>query len=91
MEKVRKHFIFEGYVQGVGFRFRAQRAAESRGISGWVRNCYDGSVEMEAEGDPNDIEDMLTALQKNQWAAIESIHERDIPLKNTSSFSIRDY
>lgn len=91
MEKVRKHFIFEGYVQGVGFRFRAQRAAESRGISGWVRNCYDGSVEMEAEGDPNDIEDMLTALQKNQWASIESIHERDIPLKNTSSFSIRDY
>lgn len=91
MEKVRKHFIFEGYVQGVGFRFRAQRAAESRGISGWVRNCYDGSVEMEAEGDPKDIEDMLAALEKNQWAAIESIHERDIPLKNTSSFSIRDY
>ena len=91
MEKVRKHFIFEGYVQGVGFRFRAQRAAESRGISGWVRNCYDGSVEMEAEGDPKDIEDMLAALEKNQWAAIESIHERDIPLKNTSSFSLRDY
>lgn len=91
MKKVRKHFIFEGYVQGVGFRFRAQRAAESRGISGWVRNCYDGSVEMEAEGDPKDIEDMLAALEKNQWAAIESIHERDIPLKNTSSFSIRDY
>ena len=91
MEKVRKHFIFQGYVQGVGFRYRAYHAAVSRGISGWVRNCYDGSVEMEAEGNPRDIEDMLVALERNQWASIESISERDIPLKHSSSFSIRDY
>lgn len=91
MEKVRKHFIFQGYVQGVGFRYRAYHAAVSRGISGWVRNCWDGSVEMEAEGNPLDIEDMLVALEKNQWASIESISEKEIPLKNSSSFSIRDY
>ena len=91
MEKIRKHFIFHGYVQGVGFRFRAYRAAESRGITGWVRNCYDGTVEMEAEGNPRDIEDMLVALEKNQWASIESISAREIPLQDSSCFSIRDY
>ena len=70
MGKVRKHFIFHGYVQGVGFRYRAYHAAVSRGISGWVRNCYDGSVEMEAEGNPWDIDDLLVALERNQWASI---------------------
>ncbi len=91
MEKVRKHFVFQGCVQGVGFRYRAYHAAASRGISGWVRNCWDGSVEMEAEGNPRDIDDLLLALERNQWAAIESVRVQDVPLQNTHSFEIRDY
>ncbi len=46
MEKVRRHFIFYGYVQGVGFRWRASHTAQRFGITGWVRNLDDGFVEM---------------------------------------------
>lgn len=91
MEKVRKHFVFQGYVQGVGFRYRAFHAAQRCGVTGWIRNCYDGTVEMEAEGNPCDIEDLLLALERNQWAMIESVSVREIPLEHSDSFCIRDY
>jgi len=52
MEKVRIHYIFHGTVQGVGFRYKACYSAKNRGVTGWVRNCSDGTVEMEAEGPP---------------------------------------
>ena len=47
---IRKHIIFTGSVQGVGFRYRARHAAELYGCTGWVRNEYDGSVVMEIQG-----------------------------------------
>ena len=47
---IRKHFFFKGRVQGVGFRYRAQNAASLYSVTGWVKNLYDGSVEMEAQG-----------------------------------------
>ena len=43
---IRKHFFFKGRVQGVGFRYRAQNAASLYSVTGWVKNLYDGSVEM---------------------------------------------
>ena len=45
--KVRKHIYFYGRVQGVGFRYYAVQKAGQLGLAGWVRNRYDGSVEME--------------------------------------------
>ena len=44
--KVRKHFYFSGWVQGVGFRFKATYLARKYGLTGWVRNLSDGRVEM---------------------------------------------
>ena len=52
---IRKHFFFKGRVQGVGFRYRAQNAASLYSVTGWVKNLYDGSVEMEAQGTEEDI------------------------------------
>ena len=65
MEKVRRHIIFYGYVQGVGFRWKALHTARRFGISGWVRNLDDGSVEMEAEGLSGDIEDLIAAMENH--------------------------
>ena len=52
----RRHVIVHGYVQGVGFRFAVERAARSRGVAGWVRNRFDGTVEAVFEGDYEDVE-----------------------------------
>ena len=49
--KIRKHIIFYGRVQGVGFRYYAVQKANQLGLTGWVKNLYDGSVEMEVEGE----------------------------------------
>jgi len=51
-----------GYVQGVGFRHFALRLAKSMGISGWVRNLNDGSVELEAEGPKESIENFVNRV-----------------------------
>ena len=47
---IRKRIVFHGWVQGVGFRYRARHAAEHLGATGWVRNEYDGSVTKEIQG-----------------------------------------
>lgn len=89
MEKIRRHIIFFGYVQGVGFRYRASFAARHYGLSGWVRNCSDGSVEMEAEGTEADITAVIGALQQNPWAQIDRIASERITVQNDRSFEIR--
>ena len=53
------HIIVEGLVQGVGFRWFAARKAEALGLSGFVKNRYDGSVEIEAEGDRSLLEEFI--------------------------------
>lgn len=49
-ERAVLHLFVSGRVQGVGFRFFALNRAQRYGITGWVRNLYDGRVEIEAEG-----------------------------------------
>ena len=51
----RRHIVFSGNVQGVGFRYRAYHAAQSLRLTGWVRNEWDGTVEMEVQGSPDSI------------------------------------
>ena len=63
MEKVREHIISYGEVQGVGFRYRAKYLAQYLDITGFVRNQWDGSVEMEAQGREKDIEALVEELK----------------------------
>jgi acylphosphatase len=51
--------MVRGVVQGVGYRFSAVQAARQRGVSGWVANCPDGTVEAVLEGDPAVVESMV--------------------------------
>ena len=62
MEKIRKHFYFSGRVQGVGFRYRSYYIAQSIGLTGWVRNLWDGRVEMEVQGTREEIREMVERL-----------------------------
>ena len=54
-EKARVHLIISGRVQGVCFRAETQRAAKTFGVSGWVRNKPDGTVEAIAQGAKTDV------------------------------------
>jgi acylphosphatase len=60
----RLHAYVEGYVQGVGFRYFVLRAAQEYHLTGWVRNLYDGRVEVMAEGELRDLNRLLAALRK---------------------------
>ena len=57
--KVRAHAIISGRVQGVFFRVETKRAADGFGVSGWVRNRRDGTVEALIEGDRDRVEALL--------------------------------
>lgn len=61
---VRFHCIVEGHVQGVGFRAFVQDQAIRLGLTGWVRNRWDGSVEVMGEGSQEHLEKLLTALYR---------------------------
>ena len=57
------HIIVEGLVQGVGFRWFVARRAEGLGVKGYVANRYDGSVEIEAEGDRSLLEELIREVK----------------------------
>ena len=59
----RIHVRVTGIVQGVGFRFFVCRVARNLGLVGYVRNCADGSVALEAEGEPNGISALVDAVR----------------------------
>lgn len=67
MEKTdshRLHATIEGLVQGVGFRYFVVDVAEELGICGWVRNCWDGKVEVTAEANRIALDKLLLALRQ---------------------------
>lgn len=85
-EKVRKHIFFYGRVQGVGFRYYAVQKANQLGLTGWVKNLYDDSVEMEVEGQEELIDQLIIFLQNRTYIWIERIDAKKIPLQQDSSF-----
>ena len=89
MTRIRRHIIFYGYVQGVGFRWKAKHTASRLGLSGWVRNLDDGSVELEAEGTERDIEELVSALEGHSWGSVERIECEDIPIHGDYCFEVR--
>jgi acylphosphatase len=58
------HAIVEGRVQGVGFRNFVLENATRLGLTGWVRNRWNGDVECLAEGDRQALDKLLSALQR---------------------------
>ncbi len=88
---IRKHFFFKGRVQGVGFRYRAHNAASMYGVTGWVKNLCDGSVEMEAQGNEEAIDKVIQALQNSRYISIDDMYVADRqPDPHETSFRIKD-
>ena len=77
---IRRSLRFTGFVQGVGFRWRAQHAADALGATGWVRNDFDGAVSMEIQGTEAQIDGVLLAVERGTYVQIETMDARTIPV-----------
>ena len=86
---IRRHIIFHGRVQGVGFRYTARYIASDLGLSGWVSNLWDGSVEMEVQGKKELIDEMIRRLARQRYIMIEDMDIREIPVEDESGFHVK--
>ena len=71
-ELAKLHAIVEGHVQGVGFRYFTLEQANRLGLTGWVRNRWNGTVEVVAEGSRMELERLLTAIRRGPRAYTSS-------------------
>ena len=70
----RVHVIVRGRVQGVGYRWFAVHRARQRGVTGWVRNLRDGTVEAELEGASSSLDALLADLREGPaGSAVSSV------------------
>jgi len=83
------HLFVQGRVQGVFYRASAHKKAEALGLTGWVKNCDDGSVEIHAEGNKAKLEELIAWCRKGpalakvsnvdlSWVEAEGLHSFDI-------------
>ncbi len=75
-----RRYVVRGRVQGVGYRAFVWRNAAQLGISGWVRNRRDGTVEVLASGDPDALAALERALETGpRWARVDGIEVETVP------------
>lgn len=86
-DMIRKHIIFHGRVQGVGFRFYSVYNAKQLHLTGWVRNLLDGSVEMEVQGTEEKIDELILILNNQAHIVIERMEVKTIPVIKERSFA----
>ncbi len=90
-----KRFYVSGRVQGVGFRFFAEEIAARLSVAGYVKNLFDGRVEVYAIGNEQQLRALQDALQRGpRMAAVDRVEERDAEVltEYADGFTIeRDY
>ncbi len=70
------HLIITGFVQGVGYRKFVRHEARKSGLTGWVRNLADGSVEALVVGEEKDVQEFIELCKKGPFLAqVDNIHE----------------
>ena len=89
---VRKHIVVTGLVQGVGFRYFTVTQARRLGVQGWVRNCRDGSVELEAQGSSDAVQALVEQLAiGTRWSEVSHVAVHDMPIidETARAFGVR--
>jgi len=83
-------YRIRGRVQGVGFRNFAERVAHEVGVSGWVRNDDDGTVQVYAVGKQAQLSELAARLwQGPRWAEVRGVDESEAVLENHHGFYVR--
>ena len=90
MANVARHVRATGLVQGVFFRAWTQAQARELGISGWIRNCADGSVEAHLEGDEDAVTRMIERMRRGPSAArVDELTVEEAGSEPTGRFELR--
>ena len=89
MSEIRKHIVFYGRVQGVGFRYTAKYLAQSLELTGWVKNDWEGTVTMEVQGREQLINKLLVGLNNSRFITIDWMDSKEIPLKEERTFDVK--
>jgi len=86
---MRRRVIVHGRVQGVFFRDTMRRQAQQRGVSGWVRNNRDGTVEAVFEGEPDAVEELVEFSRRGpRGAAVERVDVHDEKPEGLTAFDV---
>ena len=90
IQQERWRLIVRGLVQGVGYRAACSLRAQDLGLSGWVRNRPDGSVEIEAEGYPQELTELRLWCEKGPaGATVSSVASSQVAATGTDWFEVR--
>ena len=88
--RIRVRAVVRGRVQGVFFRDSLRGRASQDNLSGWARNCGDGSLEAVFEGDPEAVQRLLEFCREGpRGAAVEDVEVFEEPDEGLSGFSVR--
>jgi len=84
---IAKRIIFEGRVQGVGFRYTVKDLARGFDVCGWVKNLLDGGVELQVMGEQQEVESFIKEISEESVVAhgIRNVTAENIPLLNNCS------
>jgi acylphosphatase len=86
--KIARKYVIRGRVQGVGFRYFVQRAADALGLRGHVRNLDDGRVEVYAVGSPEQLSELAGMLWKGpRMAEVRGVDEEEAPVEKVQGFT----
>jgi acylphosphatase len=88
-KKSARRWLVRGHVQGVGYRYFAQRAASGLGLTGYTRNLDDGSVEVYAVGTEDRLDKLAGMLHRGpQWADVRGVEEQEAAVQDYGIFRI---
>ena len=86
---IARRALVSGRVQGVGFRFFAERAARAAGVRGWVRNLPDGRVETLAEGEESAVDRYLEKIREGPMGGrVDDVRVEELAPEGIEGFGI---
>ncbi|HTS65552.1 MAG TPA: acylphosphatase [Candidatus Acidoferrales bacterium] len=84
-----RRWLIGGRVQGVGYRYFAQRSAAALGLTGYARNLDDGRVEVYATGPVHRLEEFAGTLRQGpRWGEVRTVEEQEAEIRDYGSFVI---
>ena len=82
---IRNHIIFDGDVQGVGFRYEVSQVALRLDLTGWIKNLQDSTVEAEVQGEEDKIEFLLDFMNNHKRIKVTNMEVNLVELKENES------